>query len=104
AETAEWVREQLTKIQTYRHHYELFRDKVAPLARQSIEASRVAYQSGKTGLTQVLAAQQNALESESMLLQHLTDYQIALAELTSLAGAPLSEMTNVSTSHNRENP
>jgi outer membrane protein, heavy metal efflux system len=104
AETAEMVREQLTRIQTFRHHYELFRDKVAPLARQSIEASRVSYESGKTGLTQVLAAQQNAQDSESMLLQHLTDYQIALAELSSLVGTPLSEMTNTSTSNPKEKP
>jgi cobalt-zinc-cadmium efflux system outer membrane protein len=104
AQTAEMVREQLTKIQTFRHHYELFRDKVAPLARQSIEASRDSYESSKGGLTQVLAAQQNAQESESMLLQHLTDYQIALAELTSLAGASLSEMTILSASNPRENP
>jgi outer membrane protein, heavy metal efflux system len=104
AETAAMVREQLTKIQTFRHHYELFRDKVAPLARQSIEANRISYESGQTGLTQVLAAQQNAQESDSMLLQHLTDYQIALAELVSLAGAPLSEMTNASTSNPNKNP
>jgi outer membrane protein TolC len=104
AETAAMVRAQLTKIQTFRHHYELFRDKVAPLARQSIEASRVSYESGQTGLTQVLAAQQNAQESDSMLLQHLTDYQIALAELSSLAGAPISEMTSASSSNSKENP
>jgi outer membrane protein TolC len=104
AETAEMVREQLTKIQTFRHHYELFRDKVAPLARQSTEASRISYASGQAGLTQVLAARQKAQESESMLLQHLTDYQIALAELTSLAGAPLAAMTNTSTSNQQENP
>jgi outer membrane protein TolC len=54
-------------------------------------------------LTQVLAAQQNAQESESMLLQHLTDYQIGLAELTSLTGADLSEMAIISTSNTREN-
>jgi outer membrane protein, heavy metal efflux system len=104
AETAAMVREQLTKIETFHHHYELFRDKVAPLARQSIEASRVSSESGKTGLTQVLAAQHNAQESDSMLLQHLTDYQIALADLTSLAGTPLSEMTAASTSNPKENP
>ena len=96
AQTAEMVREELTKIETFRHHYELFRDKVAPLARQSIAASRISYESGKGELTQVLAAQQNAQESESMLLQHLTDYQIALAELMSLAGANLSELTIIS--------
>jgi outer membrane protein, heavy metal efflux system len=104
AETAEMVRAQLTKIQTFRHHYELFRDKVAPLARQSIAASRVSYESGKGGLTEVLAAQRNAQESESMLLQHLTDYQIALAELTSMAGADLSALSILSTSNPRENP
>jgi outer membrane protein TolC len=103
-ETAQMVRAQLTKIQTFRHHYELFRDKVAPLARQSIEASRISYESGQAVLTQVLAAQKNAQASESMLLQHLTDYKIALADLTSLAGAPLPAMTNNPTSIPPENP
>jgi outer membrane protein TolC len=92
AQTAEMVREQMTKIQTFRHHYELFRDKVEPLAQQSIAASRVSYESGKGDLTQVLLAQQSAQESASMMLQHLTDYQIALAQLAPLAGAELSEM------------
>jgi len=103
-ETVRMVREQLTKIQTFRHHYELIRDKVAPLARQSIEASRISYEAGQAGLTQVLAARKNALESESMLLQHLTDYQIALAEITAVAGAPLAMMTNASTSNQLVNP
>ena len=103
-ETSQMLRAQLTKIQTFRHHYELFRDKVAPLARQSIEASRISYEAGQGGLMQVLLARQKAQESESMLLQHLTDYQIALAELTSLAGAPLSAMTNNSASNQTEKP
>ncbi|HEV7927711.1 MAG TPA: TolC family protein [Verrucomicrobiae bacterium] len=103
-ETAQMVREQLTKIQTFRHHYELFRDKVAPLARQSIEASRISYEAGQAGLTQVLAARKNALESESMLLQHLTDYEIAVAELTSLAGASLAMMTNTPISTQQVKP
>jgi outer membrane protein, heavy metal efflux system len=103
-ETAQMVRAQLTKIQTFRHHYELFRDKVAPLARQSIEASRISYGSGQASLMQVLLARQKAQESESMLLQHLTDYQIALAELTSLAGAPLAALTNSPASNPQVNP
>jgi outer membrane protein, heavy metal efflux system len=103
-ETSQMVRAQLTKIQTFRHHYELFRDKVAPLARQSIEASRISYESGRGGLMELLLARQKAQESESMLLQHLTDYQIALSELTALAGAPLPAMTNNPASNQTEKP
>ncbi len=102
-QTAQMIRGQLTKIETFRHHYELFRDKVAPLARQSIEASRVSYESGQAALTQVLAAQQSAQDSESMLLQHLTDYEIALADLSAIAGAPISDLT-VQIVNNKANP
>ncbi len=104
AETAALVRDQLTKIATFRHHYELFRNKVAPLARQSIAASRSSYESGKAGLWQLLDAQQRAQETESMLIQHLTDYQIALAELAALVGAPLSEISAAPASSTRVNP
>ncbi len=93
AETRALVRDQLKKIETFHHHHELFRDKISPLAQQTIEASQTSYQSDRAGLMEVLIAQRNAQDSASMLAQHETDYQIALIELEAIVGAPLAEIT-----------
>lgn len=89
AETAGMIREQLNKLHTFHHHYELFSVKVLPLSRQTIEAMQLSYQSGKTGFMDVMLTRRTAQDSEVMLIQHQTDYQITLAELESLIGAPL---------------
>jgi outer membrane protein TolC len=89
AETAGMIREQLNKLHTFHHHYELFQAKVLPLSRQTIEAMQLSYQSGKTGFMDVMLTRHSAQDSEVMLIQHHTDYQLALAELEALIGAPL---------------
>lgn len=91
AETAGMVREQLNKLHTFHHHYELFQSKVLPLSRQTIEATRLSYEAGKTGFMDVMVTRHNLHDSETMLIQHQTDYQIALAELESIIGAPLDK-------------
>jgi outer membrane protein, heavy metal efflux system len=88
-ETAGMLRAQLNKLHTLHHHYELFSAKVLPLSRQTIEATRLSYQTGKTSFTDVMLARHSAQDSEAMIIQHQIDYQIALAELEALIGAPL---------------
>src|SRR5205823_14656880 len=51
------VRDQLTKIETAAHHYELYRDKLLPLARQSLQSNRIAYETGSADSLELLAAQ-----------------------------------------------
>jgi cobalt-zinc-cadmium efflux system outer membrane protein len=89
AEAAGMVRQQLNKLHTFHHHYELFAAKVLPLSRQTIEASRLSYEAGKTGFMDLMVMRHNAQDSEVMLIQHQTDYQIAVAELEAIIGAPL---------------
>lgn len=89
SETAGMIREQINKLHTFHHHYELFSAKVLPLSRQTIEAMQLSYQGGKTGFMDVMLTRNNAQDSEVMLIQHGTDYQIALAELEAIVGAPL---------------
>ena len=43
-ETLGLVRDQLKKIETAAHHYELYRDKIVPLARQTVQSNRSAYE------------------------------------------------------------
>jgi outer membrane protein, heavy metal efflux system len=89
AETAGMIREQLNKLHTFHHHYELFQAKVLPLSRQTIDAMRLSYQTGKTSFMDVMVTRNNTQDSEVMLIQHQTDYQIALADLEAIIGAPL---------------
>lgn len=84
------VREQLKKVETFRHHTELFRDKIVPLARQNVTTTRSAYETDKTGFLNLIDAQRTFYEVESMYWQHLTTYLGALAELEAIVGGDLN--------------
>ena len=83
------LRDQLTKIETFHHHLELFHDRLIPTARQTVEANRAGYQGDKTSFLELVTAQRSLREVESVRRQHLADYQTALAELEALVGAEL---------------
>ncbi|MBA3830747.1 MAG: TolC family protein [Chthoniobacterales bacterium] len=83
------LRDALQKAETAHHHVELFRDKLVPQARQTFEASQIAYESGKMPFGEWIAAQRSVRDLEAEAREHLTDYQIALAELESVVGADL---------------
>jgi len=86
-ETFGLVRDALSKVQTYHHHVELFRDRLVPLARQNVTATRLAYETDKTGFLDLIDAQRTLQEAESMYWNHLTEYLIGIAELESVLGA-----------------
>ena len=81
------LRNQLEKIETFHHHVELFRDKLVPQARQAFEANRFSYESGKASFLDWITSQRNLRDVEAMARQHLTDYQVAVAELEAIIGA-----------------
>ncbi len=85
-ETIGMVREQVKKIETAHHHSLLFAERILPLARQTVDAMRIAYLSDKASLLDLLSAQRTLRESESMQQQHHTDYQMAVAEMEGLIG------------------
>jgi outer membrane protein TolC len=93
-ETTRLVRDGWSRWQTFRHHVELFRERLLPLAQQTIEATRASYESDRATLPEVLAAQRTAQETEAMLNDHLTDYFIAQAELIPLVGAPVAALSS----------
>jgi outer membrane protein, heavy metal efflux system len=80
------LRDQLAKIETLYHHVELYRDRLLPSARQTVSSNRADYETDKTSLIQVLTAQNNLRQLETTYNQHLTDYQVAVAELEALMG------------------
>jgi cobalt-zinc-cadmium efflux system outer membrane protein len=83
------LRDQLQKIETFHHHVELFRDKLVPQAQQAFEANRLAYESGKASFLDWITAQRVLRDVEATARMHLTDYQVAVAELEAIIGAQL---------------
>ena len=86
AETLGLVRDQMTKIQTAANQYELYRDSILPVARQTVEASRAAYEANTGGFLQLITARRTLQDAESTALNHLANYQVALAELDAIVG------------------
>jgi outer membrane protein TolC len=85
------LRDQLQKIETMHHHIELYRDRLLPTARQTVSSYQADYETNKTTLIQVLTAENNLRDLETMYNQDLTDYRVAIAEFESLVGADLSK-------------
>lgn len=81
------VRDGLQKVETYRHHVELFQERIVPLARQNVTATRLAYETDKAGFLNLIDAQRTLQEVEGMYWNHLTDYLTGLAELEAVVGA-----------------
>ena len=80
------VRDQLTKIQTAAHNYDLFRHDISPLARQAVEANRSSYESDKTSFLDLVTARRTLQDVDSAQLQHLIDHEVAVAELDAIIG------------------
>ena len=85
-ETLGLVRDQLKKIETAAHHYELYSDKILPLARQAVQSNRVAYETSSANFLELITAQRVLQDVESARVNHLADYQVAVAELNAIAG------------------
>lgn len=90
AETLGLVRDGLTKLETYHHHYEVYRDEILPLARQGVTASRTGYESAKSNFSDLIAAERTLREAEAESQMHLADYHIAVAELAAIVGIDLN--------------
>jgi outer membrane protein TolC len=85
-ETLGLVRDQLKKIQTSANQYELYRDNILPLARQTVEASRAGYEASTGGFLELITARRTLQDAESNALNHLVNYIAAIAELDAIIG------------------
>jgi cobalt-zinc-cadmium efflux system outer membrane protein len=83
------LKDQMQKLQTLHHHTDLYENSLIPSAKQNVSANQSDYEANKTSFQNVLLSQRNLWEIEGAYHQHLTDYQIALAELESLVGSNL---------------
>jgi outer membrane protein TolC len=89
SETLGMVRDQVTKIETFHHHYLIFKDRIVPLAGQTVDATQIAYSTDKATILELLAAQRSFQEAESTLQHHLTEYLNAIADLEAMIGEPV---------------
>ncbi len=95
------VRDQLKKVETAAHHYELYRDKILPLARQTLQSHRASYETSGALFLELITAERVLQDVESTYLNHLTDYRVALAELDAVVGigdVPLAKNSVVGSS------
>jgi len=87
------VRNQLKKIQTAASQYELYRDQIIPLANETVEASRAAYEAGTGGFLELITARRTLQDNESMALNRLTEHEVAIAELEAITGNPTPNLS-----------
>lgn len=85
-ETLGLVRDQLKKIETAARHYELCRDKILPLASQTLKSQRVAYEASSSNFLELIGAERVLQDIESNTLNYLAEYRIGLAELDAIIG------------------
>ncbi|PZR73809.1 MAG: hypothetical protein DLM73_09755 [Chthoniobacterales bacterium] len=95
------VRDQMKKVETAAHHYELYRDKILPLADQTLKSHRATYETSSTNFLELITAERVLQDVESTALNHLADYQIALAELRAIVGADEPHFSERTTTQRR---
>ena len=80
------VRDQLKKIQTSASQYQLYSDNIVPVAKQTVEASRAAYEANTGGFLQLITARRTLQDAESAALDRLADHEVAIAQLDAIIG------------------
>jgi len=73
------------------HALQAYESNILPQAKQQVEVLLAAYEGGKTVFLNVIDAQRTLRDSQIEYYRALTDYQIALAELTACCGIDLLE-------------
>src|SRR5204862_8266970 len=79
----------LARIATSHHLPDLFRDKLVPQTQQAFEATPLSNESGKATFLDWISAQRNLRDIEAMGREHLTHFQVAVAELEAVIGADI---------------
>lgn len=85
-ETRGRVRDALRRAESFRHHVELYRDKIVPLSQEALKSAQFGYENAKAPLSDVLNAQRKLSDDEATALKHELEAQMALAELHAVTG------------------
>jgi cobalt-zinc-cadmium efflux system outer membrane protein len=96
-ETLGLVRDQLEKIQTSAKQYQLYHDDILPLARQTVDATRAAYEASTGGFLDLITARRTLQDADSAALNRLAEYEVAIAELDAIIGraSPVMEQGGI---------
>ncbi len=86
AEALGMLRDQLQKISSLAQQFQISRDKIVPLAAQTVETLESSYRTDTTGYLELLTAQRTLREAEAAASSQLADYLAATAELEALVG------------------
>ena len=71
----------------------LFGERLIPTARQTLEANRTNYESGKATFLELVLSERNLFDLESMAREHRASYEMAVAELEALVGTGPKQST-----------
>lgn len=80
------LRDQLAKISSLAQQYQLSRDKIVPLAAQTVETLEAGYRTDISNYLEVITAQRILREAEAAASAQLAEYLAALAELEAVVG------------------
>ena len=83
------LQEALIGVRTAQARLSVLQTTVVPQARQSLEASRLAYEAGRTSLTAVLDNQRRVLDEELDVIRALASFASARAQLERVVGVDL---------------
>jgi outer membrane protein TolC len=91
-ETLGRVQDALLKVETLHHHFEVYRDEILPLARQTVAATRSGYENAKSSVADLIAAERTLRDAEAESLAHQADYEAARAELAAVVGVDFDSL------------
>lgn len=77
------------RLDARRRQIALAHDRLLPLARQNIDATRLAYETGKASFLELVSVRRSATGIESSYIADLAAYHAGLARLEELAGGRL---------------
>jgi len=86
AESLGMLRDQLKRIETAHHHYELYSGKILTQTKQAFATAQTNYESGKASFAEWIDADLSRREVEATVAEMRAEYESALAELESLVG------------------
>jgi len=88
AEIAGAVQSAYNRVEESRHVLALYRDRLLPLADESLHATKTDYESGKGNFLDLVSAEKNLIQTQLNQVQARADYHRHLAMLASRTGDP----------------
>ena len=85
------LRTAMEEAEIAQHHEHLSRGPLLEEASEGVKASEIGYQAGQVTLAEWIMAAHNLLGLQAMQREEAGDYQVAIAQLEAVIGAPVTE-------------